>query len=438
MPAHTPIITASLSGHRIATDAAEQVCESVQAQFAHASSTATASTPDLAILFFSTHHLEAIPTILPIIHKKLAPGRFIAVSARDVLAGETELESTAGLSLFAASLSGTTIDIYDPQSLPAAPNNTPDELAAVASAASMDHADHRATILFLDPYSVPANSLLSTLTKARATVHPRIDDSTQPPILGGMASAGDRPGTNLLVIDDHLKSQGGVAIALRGNIDVQPLVSQGCRPIGEPMIITKGKGQLIFELAGKRAGEVLAETLDSLPTHRRQQLQKGLFVGRAVSEYKDRFGRDDFLIRNVIGVEKNHGAIAIADLVRTGQTIQFHIRDSGTADDDLQMLLDRERLYEPPAGALLFSCTGRGQHLFDEPHHDARAFVRAFGTTAADGASRAKAGEPVERPDRPFPLAGFFAAGEIGPVGDGVYVHGHSACAALFRQNNQA
>ncbi|MBC7773602.1 MAG: FIST C-terminal domain-containing protein, partial [Pyrinomonadaceae bacterium] len=174
------------------------------------------------------------------------------------------------------------------------------------------------------------------------------------------------------------------------------------------------------------------EAIETLSESDRRLCERGLLVGRVINEYKDRFGRDDFLIRNVLGIDKNSEALAVADLFRVGQTIQFHVRDSSTATEDLQMLLDLQRLQEPPVGAVMFTCNGRGRRLFEKPNHDASLLATAF-AGSAPGEQQAKAGEPVIHAGPVVPLAGFFAAGEIGPVGGSVFLHGQTASVALFR-----
>ena len=149
-----------------------------------------------------------------------------------------------------------------------------------------------------------------------------------------------------------------------------------------------------------------------MPEPERQLLQNGLFLGRAISEYKETFDRGDFLVRNVMNVDNESGAIAVGDYVRTGQTVRFHVRDAATATEDLGLMLAPERLTPSPAGGLLFSCNGRGCRLFDSPSHDIAMANRAM-------------------PQVPF--AGFFAAGELGPVSSKNFIHGHTASFALFR-----
>jgi small ligand-binding sensory domain FIST len=168
----------------------------------------------------------------------------------------------------------------------------------------------------------------------------------------------------------------------------------------------------VEQLGGKPALEALRETVMQLPDDQKELLQNGLLIGRAISEYRERFGRGDFLVRNLVGVDDQSGAIALADYVKTGQTVQFHVRDAQTADEDLSLLLAPQSMAEPAAGGLLFSCNGRGTRLFDRPCHDIAAAQKAMPKT---------------------PMAGFFAAGELGPIGGKNFIHGHTASLALFR-----
>jgi small ligand-binding sensory domain FIST len=254
-------------------------------------------------------------------------------------------------------------------------------------------------------------------------------------VVGGLASASPRRKGNALLINDRVLESGLVGVSLGGEVRVEGLVSQGCRGFGPNLVITRAEGQLIEQLGGRPALEVLHEAIEAMGPADRQLLSKGLFVGRVVNEYKDRFGRDDYLIRNVVGVMKDDRALAVADHVRVGQTIRFHVRDAVTATEDLAMLIDGQTLRERAMGAVLVSCNGRGSKLFAEANHDARALARLFDEREGEpGEKKAKSGQEVAMwGDRP-PVAGFFAGGEIGPVGDGVFLHGHTACAAIFRR----
>jgi small ligand-binding sensory domain FIST len=204
-------------------------------------------------------------------------------------------------------------------------------------------------------------------------------------------------------------------VSLSGNLDIDFIVSQGCRPIGTPFVITKCKANVILELGGRKAIEALQEMAQGLSEAEKRLLSRGLLMGRVVNEYKDRFGRGDFLVRNVMGFDQKVGGIAAGEMCRPGQTVQFHVRDAVTATEDLQLLLDTQVLNPThPFAALLFSCNGRGERLFGEPNHDINIIRERLG-------------------DPPVPIAGFFAAGEFGPIGSQSYLHGHTASLAVLR-----
>jgi small ligand-binding sensory domain FIST len=232
------------------------------------------------------------------------------------------------------------------------------------------------------------------------------------PLIGGMASTGRATGENVLLRNDRAYRSGMVGVSFSGPLAVQTVVSQGCRPIGRPMVITRSHDNIIEQLGGKPALDVLRQAVVELTDEDKRHLSNGLFVGRAISEYRDSWHRGDFLVRNVIGVDEPSGAIGIADFVRPGQTIQFHARDAQTAGEDLTLMLEPQNAADPPAGGLLFSCNGRGSRLFKSPSHDLTAARDHMPAT---------------------PLAGFFAAGELGPVGGKNFMHGHTASFALFR-----
>ncbi|MBI2192986.1 MAG: FIST C-terminal domain-containing protein [Planctomycetes bacterium] len=239
------------------------------------------------------------------------------------------------------------------------------------------------------------------------------------PVIGGMASAGGQ-GENRLFFKGRVLEEGLVGAALSGNILIDTVVSQGCRPVGRPFVVTKGERNLIIELGGVPAVQRFKEVFESLSSEEQGLVRHGLHVGRVVNEYQEKFRRGDFLIRNVIGADQRTGAMGVTERVRVGQTIQFHVRDARSADEDLRELLDLERSASgggTAEGALLFSCNGRGSRLFPSPHHDAGL---------------------VQQIEGPLPLAGFFAAGEIGPIGSRNFIHGFTASLALFRPLKEA
>jgi small ligand-binding sensory domain FIST len=200
-----------------------------------------------------------------------------------------------------------------------------------------------------------------------------------------------------------------VGALLGPGVAVETVVSQGCRPFGQPLVVTRADGNLILELAGTPALERLVAQAHGALTEEEVALLEmgGLQIGRVIDEHRESFGRGDFLLRGVLGADRRTGALAVGDVMPVGTTVQFHLRDARTADEDLHVLLKGHQA----DGALVFTCNGRGSRLFDEPHHDARVLSDLLG---------------------PVPLAGFFAAGEIGPVGGHNFVHGFTASMALL------
>ena len=203
-----------------------------------------------------------------------------------------------------------------------------------------------------------------------------------------------------------------VGVALTGNLKVDTVVSQGCRPIGKPFVITKGERNVIHELGGKPALERLHETYQSLPAEDEPLARQSLFVGRVIDEYKKSFARGDFLIHNIMGVDRRTGAIGIAGRAKVGATVQFHVRDAKSADEDLRLLLS-PRAGRAIEGAMLFGCNGRGTNMWPQPGHDVGVLREMLGDV---------------------PVAGFFCGGEFGPIGGKNFVHGFTASIALFSE----
>ena len=200
-----------------------------------------------------------------------------------------------------------------------------------------------------------------------------------------------------------------MGLLIEGPTPIEPLVSQGCRPIGSPLIVTNSKENIIFELAGQSALSRLETMLKDLPKDDSDLARSGLHIGRVIDEHSLDFGRGDFLIRAVMGADRGSGAIAIGDVAPVGSTVQFQVRDALSASEDLESMLNN---ISPGDGALLFTCNGRGRHLFEMPHHDAARV------------SSAVRGQAV---------SGMFCAGEIGPVGSRSFLHGFTASVAIFR-----
>jgi small ligand-binding sensory domain FIST len=226
-------------------------------------------------------------------------------------------------------------------------------------------------------------------------------------LVGGLASAGTGPGRERLVLDDDVLHDGAVAVALGPQVGVSAVVSHGCRPIGTPWVVTAAEGRLLLGLAGRPALERVNETLAGLAPHDRVLAARGLHLGVVGHEHGVvEFGPGDFVIRDVLGADPARAAVAVGDVVEVGQVVQLQVRDAVSADADLHRALAGVS----GAGALLFSCNGRGSRLFGAPDHDATVV------------SESVAG----------PVAGMFCAGELGPVGTANAVHTFTASLAVF------
>jgi small ligand-binding sensory domain FIST len=385
---------AALSEHESTASAADVLIAAARA--------ADLVEPDLAFVFFTAHHAAEADALLDRLTSDLAPAALVGCSAEGVIGPDREVERAPAVSLLLARLPGVNIHPFHIAGRAQWQELLPDADALREHLGAGDQT--RVLIAFGDPFSTPTNALLPAIDQHLPGV----------PVIGGMASAAHQPGENVLFYNDTTVNEGLVGVSLSGPaLDVLTVVSQGCRPFGKTFVITKSKDNVIETLGGRPALQALRDAIMDMPPADRDLLQNGLFVGRAISEYKEAFARGDFLVRNVMGVDNDAGSISVGDYVRTGQTVQFHVRDAATATEDLGLMLAPERLTPPPAGGLLFSCNGRGCRLFDSPSHDIAAANRAMPNV---------------------PIAGFFAAGELGPVSNKNFIHGHTASFALFRR----
>jgi len=355
--------------------------------------------PDVTFVFLTAVHTARAEELLQRIREELEPKTLIGVSGEGVIGDEMEVERAPGVAVLAGDLGGASVKSF---------HISRDDWRKLlmeedALSDAIGHGDQtRALIGFGDPFSTPLRQLMEKLQEKCPAL----------PLVGGMASSGRSPGENVLLCDDGVFDEGFVGISLGGSIDVQTVVSQGCRPVGHPLVVTRAHENVIEQIGGKPALGALQEIVDSMPREEQQLLRNGLYIGRAIDEYRESWSRGDFLVRNVLGMEQATGGIGITDMVRVGQTVQFHVRDAATAEEDLRLLLEEQKKQNAPAGALLFNCNGRGTRMFSKPCHDIGATRCVFPNT---------------------PIAGFFAAGELGPVGKQNFIHGHTASFALFR-----
>jgi small ligand-binding sensory domain FIST len=349
---------------------------------------------DLCLVFAGAPHLGRGKWILSAVHDQLDARHLIGCGAGGVVGGGREVEEGPAAVVWAASMpeaeiathhfrTDQTIEGFDVVGVP-----EPEEIGD-------------ALILLADPYSFATEALLGRLDEVRPGV----------PVLGGLASAA-AAGSASLFQDGDVLDGGAVACSLAG-VPLLPCVSQGAAPVGPEMTITAAEGNVIAELASKPAIERLREALASLEPREQELAASGLMLGLVIDENKPEYGRGDFLVRPIIGADSESGSLAIGERVRVGQTVRMQIRDGASADEDLRDALraQRQALGEArPAGVLLFTCNGRGSHMFEVSDHDASTIEDTLGA----------------------PAGGFFCAGEIGPVGGRNFLHGFTATMALF------
>jgi len=354
--------------------------------------------PDVAAVFASPQHRDAFGDMAAAINRMLRPRVFVGTTAVAVLGGGREVEDAPAIGLWAGRLAAR------PRPVRLQATRTPSGIALQGlSASTFEPGD--ALLLLADPFSLPVDAIIDALA---AFEMPEASELLSVPVVGGMASAANTPGGNRLVLDDEVMSSGGVGVVLPAGVATRTVVSQGCRPIGDPMIVTRAEGNLVMEIAGRPALDRLDDLVRAADAEERSLLASGLQIGIAIDEHRATFERGDFLVRGVVGADRLQRALAVGDRVEVGTTVQFQVRDAVAADEDLRaMLADATG-----DAALVFTCNGRGQRLFGEPDHDARVVHDTLGSPA---------------------LAGMFCAGEFGPIGGRSFVHGFTASVLVFR-----
>ena len=355
--------------------------------------------PDLALVFVSSLYAPRYAELASLL-AELLPGIVIAgCSAIGVIGGGREVERREALSVVLASLPKVQARAFHLESLPTDEAGW-ERLTGIAPKAH----DGASFLLFADPYSVEADALLAPLD----AMYPRAVK------LGGMASGATRVGDVGLFYGGMLLRDGVVGVALSAPLIVDAVVAQGCRPIGEPMIITRSRESVIQELNVGRPMDALQRTFKGLSPRDQELGRHSLYVGIEMRSGGHRYEHGDFLVREVAGFDPQTGAMAISGGCQDYQVVQFHLRDAQTSAQDLEQRLSdvvRKLGGTSAAGALLFSCVGRGHALYGESNHDSNLVRRLLGT---------------------IPIGGFFGAGEFGPVGDRTFFHGSASSIAVL------
>jgi small ligand-binding sensory domain FIST len=360
--------------------------------------------PDAVVLFAASEHAAHFPEIVRRVWRETGAPVLVGCSGIGVIGPGRELERVPALAILQLALPGGALRaVRFTQSMV----ETCRDAAAWQRGLGIGPGEVNGWFVFADPFQLDADALIAGLGEAYLGT----------PIVGGLASPGPLDRRTWVFLNGEAYADGGVGLSIGGDYGLVPLVSQGCEPIGEAWTITGVQDHWIETISNRPAVDILVETLSALPEDVQPRAQQNLVVGIAADEYRHEFVRGDFLVRNLIGLDRGSGAIAIGALPRLGQTIQFQMRDAATADLDLTVMLDdlRPRLAgRKPIAGVLNSCNGRGVGLFGSSHHDANAIGRKLG---------------------PLPLAGLFCAGEIGPVGGTSYLHGFTASLGLIVRN---
>ncbi len=348
---------------------------------------------DVALVFAGQDNLEFAEAGLAAVHDRLRPGALAGCGARGVVGTGREIEA-GGVVVWAASLGGGDAEAFHMEAISAGEGR-------MAITGMPDVEEGETLVMLVDPYTFPAEALLTEIAHSAPGV----------PVVGGLAAA--ESAAAALFHDGAVAPTGAVGVVLR-DVDVNCTVSQGASPIGPEMVVTAGEGNVIEELASRPALDRLMDAIANELSPSEQALAvQGLLVGIVIDENLPDYERGDFLVRGLLSVDERERTITIGERVRVGQTVRLHVRDAASADEDLRSALERaaRELPAPAAGALMFTCNGRGSHMFGTADHDAAALAQEIG---------------------PAEVAGFFCAGEIGPVGRRSFVHGFSTSIALF------
>ena len=357
----------------------------------------------LALVFVTPHFAEFYEGLYEALAKSLGPRTLLGCSAGGVIGGGEEVEQYPAVTLTAARLPDVTVRSFHLDGALPDLDGPPDSWESLLG---VKRAEEPQFVLLADPFSTRPETLLAGLDYA-------FPNSAK---IGGLVSGATSPGLNALFLDGEVYDSGIVGVALSGNVVVDTVVAQGCRPVGKLMQVTRCRGNLIYELDGQPAFSVIEELFETMNERDRGLAARSLFLGVVMDEFQEEPKAGDFLIRNLVGIDPNGGAVAVGEYLQEGMRVRFHLRDADTSAEDLHAVLTGYGNTLPQedaiSGALLFSCLGRGENLYKKPNFDTAVFKQHLGDV---------------------PVGGFFCNGEIGPVGGATFLHGYTSSFGLFR-----
>tara|TARA_Y100000590_G_C15678156_1_gene998784 strand:- start:511 stop:1698 length:1188 start_codon:yes stop_codon:yes gene_type:complete len=358
----------------------------------------------LCIVFVSSHHKNNYHLIPKIIMKKINPDILIGCSGTGVIGNGIELEDQPGISIAYAELKNETIKPFylETKDLPdsdAPPNTWEQKLNIPIEKCN-------AILLLSDPFTFNTDQLLSGLDYA----YPNAIKS------GGLISGGKKNGDNAIFLNNKIYNSGAVGISFSGNTKFEILVSKGCKPIGNPMVVTKCEDNVIMELDNNKKPLDIIEDLYKKNDYRnkyliRNSLQMGIIMDRIGSISP----KENYLIRNILGASEIDGCIEVGEFINEGQIVQFHVKDSETANEELNQLIKNRNSdikNNPPESVLMFSCLARGNYLFNEYNHETNI---------------------VKKIIKNIPITGFFSNGEINQIGDQTFLNGYTSSFTILK-----
>lgn len=360
--------------------------------------------PDLLTVFVSAHHAARFEELSRMLLREFESSYLFGCCASGVVGGGQEIEDRPCLSLTGAVLPGVRMKGVHLDAAQVPPFYA--EQHVWEDALHVTAAQEPSFLILADPFSFETETFVRGLDR----IYPSA------PKIGGLASGARQVGGSALYLGNQVYRSGAIALALTGNVRVDTIVAQGCRPVGDPMFVTLAHENLIRELDGRPPRDALANVFETLPATDRDLFSQSLFLGLAMRSDSDQYVPGDFLIRNILGMDPQSGALWVNAQVPANSVVQFHLRDAAASAYDLERALTRYRsstISGPPSGALMFSCQGRGYGLYGQDDHDSNAFRRLI----AD-----------------VPIGGFFGNGEIGPVQTSTYLHGYTTAFAVFSE----
>lgn len=388
--------TSAVSDAPSFSEAVEQVAEQVSVNL-------DGKRPDITLVFVSRHHAPSYFVAPELFASRLTGDVLVGCSASGVIGAGREIEGRPGVAVCAGVMQDSAAHPFHLKQDDLPDADAPPEAWHSLVGASPEEV--RGILLFPDPYTVRPDALISGLDFA----YPNAPKS------GGLVSGGSGPGTSALFVNGSMKRSGAAGVVLTGDVELEPVVAHACRPVGRPMVVTEASENLVMKLDGEKAVSALQSIFRSATPKSRSLIRRSVQIGILNQHAGEPDETSEYVVRNVLGMVEETGAVAVGDTVREGQVIQFHVSDADTAEQDLRASLEDyvAEDYRIPSTALMFSCLSLGKRLHGQPDHDTAMFQDLVA---------------------PVPLAGFFSNGEISTVNGHTRLHGYTSSFAMFRE----